>query len=702
MNRRSKKNRPPNGHGPQRVEKRPLDAAGRTSWEPNRSTVVAVSGLLLLAIATVFGQTLRHEFVEYDDQTYVYENPLIRAGITERGLQAALTKPHALNWHPLTTISHILDCQFYGLNPQWHHLTNVVLHAATALLLLLVLSRMTGRFWPSAFVAAVFAIHPLHVESVAWVAERKDVLSGLFFALTLGAYVRYCRRPFSLGRYLTVVVCFALGLMSKPMLVTLPFVLLLLDYWPLERFPVAAGGTGQADDETRLRSRVSLTRLWMEKMPLFVLSLGSCVATLLAQGSELEPVQKFPLYVRVANAAVSYVAYLGQTFWPAGLAVLYPHPTVTGSYSENALWIWKAIGATALLVSLTTLVILARRRQPWLLVGWLWYVGMLVPVIGLVQVGWQSMADRYMYLAQIGLCLGLVWTVVRLSAARPFQQWVRAMATVLVLAGLMICTWRQTAFWRNSETLWSRALACTSRNAVAHSGLGVALHRQNRIAEAVRQYELALEINPAHLMAHNNLGSIFLQQGQLEEAIRHYQAALAAKPNYAKAHGNLGACFFQQGKIVEAIAEYRRALEIEPSYTDAHSNLAIALQEEGKTAEAAVEWHETLALQPDNLTALDGLAWLRATAAEASLRNGAEAVTLAEHAVRLTAGHDPASLAALGAAYAETGRFPEAVEAATRALDLATLQGNTNLAESLRRQIDAYRAGLPFRDARLR
>ena len=362
------------------------------------------------------------------------------------------------------------------------------------------------------------------------------------------------------------------------MLVTLPFVLLLLDYWPLARFPAAAGKSGLAADETRLKSPASWMRLGMEKVPLLVLSLGSCVATLLAQGSELESVQTFPWYVRLANAAVSYVAYLGQTFWPAGLAVLYPHPTVTGSYAADALWIWKAIAAAALLASITAAAILARRKHPWLIVGWLWYLGMLFPVIGLVQAGWQSMADRYTYLAQIGLGLGIAGMVVGLSSAWPFRRLACSLAAVLVIAALMACAWRQTAFWRNSETLWSRALACTSRNAVAHSGLGTSLQKQGRIEEAVRQYQLALDINPAHPMAHNNLGAILLQQGHLDEAIRHYQAALAASPNYAKAHCNLGSCYYGQGKLKEAISEFQRALEIEPNYADARHNLALALQ----------------------------------------------------------------------------------------------------------------------------
>jgi tetratricopeptide (TPR) repeat protein len=320
-----------------------------------------------------------------------------------------------------------------------------------------------------------------------------------------------------------------------------------------------------------------------EKLPLLALSAGSCVATLLAQRNEIEPVQKFPLYVRAANATIAYVAYLGQTVWPAGLAVLYPHPTVTGSYAEDASWVWRAVGAAALLAAVTAAAVLARRTYPGLLVGWLWYLGMLFPVIGFVQVGWQSMADRYTYLAQIGLCLGVAWTVAQVLPARPVARLACGVSAALVLAVLMACAWRQASFWRDNETLWTRALACTSRNAVAHSGLGKWLQGQGRIEEAVRQYELALEINPVHLTAHNNLGAIRFQQGRLDEAIAHFEAALAASPNYAKAHNNLGSCFLNQGKVDEAIAEYRRAVEIDPGYADAHRNLAIALQRQGKT-----------------------------------------------------------------------------------------------------------------------
>ena len=583
--RRGARENPGTHHAPRddfhHAERGEHNIARLASWLRRRSVALAVSGLLLAAIAAVFGQTLGHKFVEYDDPTYVYDNPLIRAGITGEGLRAAFTKPHALNWHPLTTISHMLDCQFCGLNPRWHHATNVVLHAATALVLLLVLTRMTGRFWRAAIVVAIFAVHPLRVESVAWVAERKDVLSGLFFALTLGAYVRYCRRPFSILNYLVVVACFALGLMSKPMLVTLPFVLLLLDYWPLGRTERKTPGDGE------IKAASPYVRLLLEKVPLFVLSAGSCVATLLAQGHEMEAVQSFPLVARITNAAISCVAYLGQMFWPARLAVLYPHPVVTGALAADRFWIWRSIGAATLLAAVTAVAVLTRRRFPWLLVGWLWYLGMLVPVIGLAQAGWQSMADRYTYLPHIGISLALVWTAAELSAGWPFRRLVGGLAAAVLIAAMIAIAWRQTTFWQNSETLWSRALDCTSRNAVAHTGLGKVYQSQGRIAEAVKQYQLAIEINPVHLQAHNNLGAILFQQGRLDEAIKHYQAAVRANPNYAKAHGNLGSCYYRQGKVNEAIAEYRLALKIDPNYVDARNNLALVLKAQGSAEKAS-------------------------------------------------------------------------------------------------------------------
>ena len=420
---RNRKQKPPDSRGRSRKISRPPDGpdsgdppcgvATKTGLRPSpltRFAVPAVCIFLLLAVAVVFGPTIRHEFVNYDDDDYVYENPQVARGFTAPGIVWAFTHFHSGNWHPLTWLSHMVDCQLYGLDhPGGHHLTNVLLHAASCLVLFVVLRQMTGDLWPSAFVASLFAIHPLHVESVAWVAERKDVLSGLFFMLTLAAYVSYARRPFSLLRYLLTTALFALGLMAKPMLVTLPFVLLLLDYWPLGRI----GATSQpVSRESRLpqQSSPALRRVLLEKLPWLAMAAASCAATFLAQGTSVVVVQRLPLLTRIDNALVSYAAYLGQFFYPAGLAALYPHP-------QSSLPIWKIVAAVLLLLGVSLAALACRRKCPYLLVGWLWYLGMLVPVIGLVQVGSQAMADRYTYLTQIGLYIALAWGSERVCQA---------------------------------------------------------------------------------------------------------------------------------------------------------------------------------------------------------------------------------------------------------------------------------------------
>ncbi len=401
----------------------------------DRLIALVVCGCLLLAVIIVFEQTATHDFVNFDDPGYVSKNPQISQGLTLNGLRWVFTHSHVGNWHPLSGLSHMLDCQLYGLRPAGHHVTNVVLHAATAILLFLVLRQMSGEIWPSALAAAVFAVHPLRAESVAWIAERKDVLSGLFFMLTLGAYVAYTRRPFSFRRYLVVVGLFALGLMAKPMLITLPCVLLLLDYWPLGRlqFP---GGTNESAGRGPGSHPTAARRVLLEKVPLMALAAGSAVATILAQAEAVRSVETFPLSARIANAIVSYVAYLGQFVCPVGLSVLYPHP-------GNGIPAAKVAGALLLLAAASTGIVLARRRCPYLLVGWLWYLGMLVPVIGLVQVGEQAMADRYTYLPQIGLCIGLAWGVARFSESRRRVRWISGVAAVLVLAALMGAARRQ-------------------------------------------------------------------------------------------------------------------------------------------------------------------------------------------------------------------------------------------------------------------
>ena len=562
----------------------PFDTGRRNSY-----LAIAVCGFLLLAIALVYGQTVRHEFVNFDDDEYIYENPKVAQGVTVEGIAWACTTGHAGNWHPLTWLSHMLDCQLYGLKwPGGHHLTNVLLHAASTIVLFLVLRQMTGELWPSAFVAAVFAIHPLHVESVAWVAERKDVLSGLFFMLTSGRLRPICvppilAWPLPAGRSL-----YALGLMAKPMLVTLPFVLLLLDYWPLGRF------SKDARADQRRSGRSTAVTLVVEKLHLAALAAVSCVVTLWAQREAVHSAEDITFPSRIANALVSYVSYLGQLFYPAGLAVLYPHP-------GNALPAWIVVGAFLLLAAIFGGVLVWRRKYPYLFVGWLWYVGMLVPVIGLVQVGAQSQADRYTYLTQIGLYIALAWGASDMTRHWSYRPWVCGVTSAIVLMLLAACAWRQTAFWHDSEALWTHTLACTTRNATAHNNLGRLLADQGRYDEAIRQLQKALEIDPDLAVAHGNLGYALADRGQVDEAIAEFQTAMKIDPDDATTHYNLGLVLADRGQLDEAIAHFRKALEINPDYVKVHGNLGLALAHRGQVDEAIAEYRKALELDPDGV-----------------------------------------------------------------------------------------------------
>src|SRR5712691_5943015 len=429
-----------------------------------RATILGVSVFLTSITWLVFGETLHHPSINFDDQGYVFQNPRVTPGLTLTGILWAFRHSHMENWHPLTWISHMLDCQLFGLNPGGHHFTNVLLHTVAVILLFLVFHKMTGAVWRSAFVAAVFAIHPLRVESVAWVAERKDVLSGVFFMLTLGAYVRYVREPSGI-HYLVVALFFALGLMAKPMLVTLPLVLLLLDYWPLDRFSYISSTKSKFKTGTaHWRSQKSIvTRLILEKVPLLVLSAASSVITLFAQRQAGVSTESLPLSWRINNALVSYVAYIWQMICPIRLALVYPHP-------EYRLSFWEVAAAIAFLTGVTTVVLTFGKTHRYLVTGWFWYIGMLVPVIGIMQVGPQARADRYTYLPQIGLYLIATWTIADLSVAWRYRRQILVVAAAIVIAGLAWLAWIQNTYWRDSEALWTRTLAVTSHNDVAHAG----------------------------------------------------------------------------------------------------------------------------------------------------------------------------------------------------------------------------------------
>jgi len=610
-----------------------------------RFVTACICVCLFVVTWIVYAQTLRFDFVNYDDPRYVYQNTRITDGISIGNVAWAFSHIHSENWHPLTTITHMLDCQLHGLNAGWHHFSNVLFHSFAVVLLFVALEHMTGALWRSAFVSAVFAVHPLHVESVAWIAERKDVLSAFFFMLTLLAYSRYARAP-STGRYLTVVLVVALGLMSKPMLVTLPFVLLLLDYWPLERFKA-----GKSKTERRL------SQLILEKIPLIALAAASSIVTFMAQRGAIGWTEQLPVSARISNALVSYVIYIEQMLWPANLAVFYPHP-------ENRLSALEVTLTLSAIVGITAAAFVFRKRVPYLVTGWLWYLGMLVPVIGLVQVGWQGHADRYTYLPQIGLYIAVTWMLTDFSRAWRLQRTVIGVAALIMVGALSWRCWLQASYWRDSETLFTHALAVTRNNDVAM----------------------------------NNLGIIFLEKGQLDDAISNLQAAIDVRPENAPAHDNLAKALLQKGQVAEAMVHYRKFLEIEPDNVEARNTLGTALIRQGRLREAIGQWQDALAIQPENGNAASNLAWVFATCPEDAIRDRKRAVELAEKASRISGGKIPMIYKVLAAAYAESGRFSDAIETAQRGAELASNQGNPALAAELQSNIALYESGQPLRD----
>jgi tetratricopeptide (TPR) repeat protein len=665
---------------------------------PSRGITIVIYLLLAGISLAVFGQTIRHNFVNFDDDLYVYNTPAIQAGLTIKGVALAFISPHAGNWHPLTTISHMLDCQLYGLNAGGHHGTNIILHTIAVLLLFTVLRQMTDAVWKSAIVAALFAIHPLHVESVAWVSERKDVLSAVFFMLTLWAYVRYADAP-SIGRYLIVAVIFAFGLMSKSMLVSTPIVLLLLDYWPLGRIQKSNVGSQKAKGGGRCSV---VGGLLIEKIPLLILSTGACIITFILQKRTTGAIPPLPLLWRVQNAFVSYVIYVWKTLWPTDLAVFYPHP-------NDTLAIWEIIFAILLLFAITAAAIVFRRERSYVFTGWFWYLVMLVPVIGLVQVGEQGHADRYTYLPHIGLFVAVIWfaadvATVRRSRSRLAVNTAVAVSVILALAWVAFI---QTSYWRNSETLWTHALAVTADNDVAHNNLGYLCVDSDKLDKAIWHFEAALRIRSGKRDPHYDVGSAFMQmnlanalarKGQSDEAIVHLEKAIKLQPYYADAYYNRGSVLFAKGRIDEAIADWEKTLQIQPSYADAHTALGNALLRKGSLREAITHYEQALVLAPEDPHCRNNIAWVLATSSDASIRDGAKAIDLADVAVALSGGREPRFLRTLAAAYAESGRFSEALAAAQQAAAIARMQGKTGLANRLKKDLMLYRGYLPLRE----
>jgi len=559
----------------------------------HRDTFICM--MLVLVTLAVFLQVRTHEFVAFDDGKYVSDNRYVQAGLTRQSIGWAFTTGHASNWHPVTWLSHMLDCQLFGLNPGAHHLTSLLLHMVNTVLLFLVLRHMTGVSWRSGFVAALFALHPLHVESVVWIAERKDVLSTLFWMFTVSAYVRYVEKP-AIWRYLLTVLLFVLGLMAKPMLVTLPFVLLLLDYWPLGRLSDRVTcGNGKAR---------GYWRLVYEKTPLFMLATASCVVTLLVQrhGGAVAHAAALPLRFRFGNAVLAYATYIGKMFWPRRLAVLYPH-------LGDKIPVWQVAVAAAILIAVSSLVWRSRRRYPYLLTGWLWYIGTLVPVIGIVQVGDQALADRYTYVPLVGLFVMVVWGIADLVERRRGRQVGLAVSAAGVLCIMIACTWRQVNYWQNSITLYEHTLRVTSDNAVIHNNLGSVMFDQGDIQSAIHHFTEAVTIAPDNVRAHSNLGNALLEQGKTAEAVAHLSKALSVDPRDVGALYNMGNAMAKQDKFDEAAVYYSEAIRIKPDYLDAHNNLGIVLARQGKTMQAIDHFSIILRSDPDNVPALSNMGY---------------------------------------------------------------------------------------------
>jgi len=762
-----------------------------------------ISLALVLGTLIVYWPVHRHGFTEYDDQEYVTQNPHVSCGLTLGGVKWAFTSAYASNWHPVTWLSHMLDVQLFGENAGPHHTVSLLFHAANALLLLLLLHRLTDALWPSAFVAALFAWHPLHVESVAWIAERKDVLSAFFGLLTLWSYAGYTQthRRRHLG---LALLWFSLGLMAKPMLVTLPFVLLLLDFWPLGRLNPNSDQSGNKSAPGR--SGFNLSPLFLEKIPFFALSMASGIVTFLVQraGGSVASGEALPFDQRVANALVSYTRYIGKTFWPADLAIIYPLRSPWPG--------WQVGLAVVMLLVITILVVRSARRLPYLAAGWFWFVGMLVPVIGLVQVGRQAMADRYTYLPLVGIFIMVAWGLAELS--RPAWQPLLALVGTAALAVSLLLTAGQVRVWSSSEALFAHAITAAPNNAVAHKALGRVFDKQEKWDEARVHYLEAVRLDPTLAEAQYNLGVLSAKQGNLPEAVDYYTAALRGQPNLnsasngqrsgiselwrnthynlanallllgradqaiphyetalqldsngAAAQNNLAIALtalgrndqalphFDQairlkpdwadphfsaavacealGRFPDAAAHFARALELNPALTVAHRGYGWLLARQGNLTEAAVhlnlfvgqnpndaEAHvflgvtlaaqqkmeeamkhlqEALRLRPDLPVTLNALARLQATHENAQWRNASTSVSYAEQACQLTSRSDPRYLDTLAAAYAEAGRFGEAVATARLAANLATV-GKTTLAAAINDRIKIYRSNQPYRE----
>ena len=657
-----------------------------------------------LGTALLFSPVVTFDFVVLDDSFYLLNNFHVNRGFTWEGLRWCFNAGYSANWHPLTWMSHMLDCQLYGLKPGGHHATNVLLHALNSVVLFLVLHRMTRAFWRSAMLAALFAWHPLHVESVAWVAERKDVLSGLFFILTIWAYARSVeesRTPNGKRKFFySLALClFALGLMAKPMLVTLPFVLLLLDWWPLGR--VLQTATAPGAPAKKAAGGPGTGALLMEKVPFFLLSVASCILTIRAQrhGGAISSLTDYSLPSRLSNSLVAYFQYVARMIVPEQLSVMY----VFNRHLPD----WEPVAAGLFLAAVSAIAARCWKTRPYFLMGWLWYLGTLVPVIGLVQVGGQAMADRYTYIPSIGLFVVCLWGAWDLAGGWRHGPAILGWLAWVALVACVLLTGKQIQYWRNGGTFFAHSLEVDSKDFMArsyyasyllgthqlerarveceksisiesnyetaHGILGNVLLLQGKYDQAARELATALQLNPAADQGRLFYGLALLGQNHPAEAEEQFDKALAAEPLIPDAHYGLGRALLELGKPEEALAQFTETLRLAPQHPDAHFQLAVLLAKQGKTAEAVSQYRlakNVPASAPDS-GVMNNLAWVLAASPSPELRNGAEAVKLAARACELDNGRQPMFLGTLAAAYAEAGRFDEAVAAAQQAHDLA-------------------------------
>ncbi len=606
---------------------------------PDKNWSLLICLILTLATFAVYFQVHNFKFMTFDDSDYVYKNPNIQNSITFKSIQWALTARYALNWHPLTWLSHMLDWQLYGSNPAGHHLTNLIFHILNTLLLFLVLKRMTNALWQSAFVAALFALHPLHVESVAWVAERKDVLSTFCWILTMWAYLRYVKQP-GVIRYLLTMLVFALGLMAKSMLVTIPFVLLLLDYWPFDRIK-------RVDWKT-------ISQLIWEKIPFVILSAASAVLTFIAQqsGGAVVSFVGLPIKYRIYSAFISYIEYIRIMIWPAGLAFFYPHPGLKVS-------ILYALISAVLLLAATVLVLLFTKNHRYLFTGWFWYLGTLVPVIRFIQIGEQAMADRYTYITLTGLFIIIAWglpqLLEKLLSASPQRKFILWTSSLIVLFALTVCTYLQTQYWKDTITVCQRALAVTKDNCNAHFCMTKELLEQGRIDEAIWHNSEAIRIKPNYIEALNGLGAALYEAGRVDEAVVYYKKAIEIDPHTFMANVNLGVALASKGKFNEAIEHYEIAMRTMDT-PSVHFNYAHALVNLGRFQEAVAQYHKVLLTTPDDPNVINELGYVLALSGKYD-----EAITRYNEALRISPDNINIHLN-LGIALTSSGKFEEVLK----------------------------------------